>query len=127
MLNAFGLNGYEAKMYFTLLTIGEANVLDITKKASVPQSKAYEILESLRSKGFVELRGTEKPKTYRARVLEKATDITIKARQKEIRELEKHSEKLCKILQAEAPLHKKYREMRLFTPSYQRLKKMEVV
>lgn len=41
MLRDFGLSGYEAKMYFTLLTIGEAKVLKITRKASVPQSKAF--------------------------------------------------------------------------------------
>lgn len=68
MLNAFGLCGYEARMYFTLLAIGEAKVLDITRKASVPQSKSYETLERLKSKGFVELCSAERPKTYRARV-----------------------------------------------------------
>ena len=61
MLGAYGLCKYEARMYFTLLTIGEAKVLDITRKASMPQSKAYEVLESLRGKGFVELSETERP------------------------------------------------------------------
>jgi len=56
MLNDFGLSGYEARMYFTLLTIGEAKVLEITRRASVPQSKAYDVLDSVRAKGFVELR-----------------------------------------------------------------------
>jgi len=120
MLRDFGLCGYEARMYFTLLAIGEAKVLEITKKASVPKSKAYEILESLRSKGVVELCETERPKTYRARVLEEATDITIKARQKKVRELEKHHKKLDRILEAIAPMHQKYQELRLFTPSYKR-------
>jgi len=127
ILRDFGLCGYEARMYFTLLTIGEAKVLDITRKASVPQSKAYEVLESLKDKGFVEMSEAERPKTYRARVLEEVTDNTIKARLKEIYQLEKHSKRLRKILQAVAPIHTKYREVRLFTPSYQRLKKMEVV
>jgi len=94
MLNDFGLCGYEARMYFTLLTIGESKVLDITRKASVPQSKAYDVLESLTAKGFVELSRTERPKMYRARVLEEITDITIRARQKEIQELEQHQRKL---------------------------------
>jgi len=119
-LNDFGLSGYEARMYFTLLTIGEAKVLEITRKASVAQSKAYDVLECLIAKGFVELNRTERPKTYRARVLEEITDITIRARQKEIRELEQHQRKLNQILQVITPLHSKYSGLRLFTLSYKR-------
>jgi len=122
VLNDFGLCGYEARMYFTLLTIGEAKVLDITRKGSVPQSKAYDVLESLIAKGFVELSRTERPKMYRARVLEEITDITIRGRQKEIQELRKNYRKLNQILQGIAPVHRKYKGLRLFTPSYQRHK-----
>jgi len=69
MLKGFGSSEYEEKMYFTLLTIGEDKVLKITRKASVPQSKACDALDSLREKGFVELADAERPKTHRARVL----------------------------------------------------------
>ena len=55
MLNDFGWSMYEARIYFTLLTIGEAKAPYITRKASVPKSKAYAVLERLRAKGFVEL------------------------------------------------------------------------
>lgn len=120
MLNDFGLSGYEAKMYFTLLTIGEAKVLEIMRKASVPQSKAYDVQESLIAKGFVELSRKERLKMYRARVLEEITDITIRARQKEIRELKQRQRRLNQILQVITLLHNKYSGLRLFTPSYQR-------
>jgi len=120
MLSAYGLANYEARIYFTLLTIGEAKVLDITRRASVPQSKSYEVLESLRVKGFVELSEAERPKTFRAKLLEETTDMTIKARLKEVKQLERHMKKLSKVLQAMSPIHKKYKDVRLFTPSYRK-------
>jgi len=70
MLREFSLSKYEARMYFTLLTIGESKVGTATKKASVPQSKAYDVLEGLGAKGFVEL-VRERPKAYRAEVQKK--------------------------------------------------------
>ena len=39
-LRGFGLCSYEARMYFSLLVLGEAKISRISKKASVPQSKA---------------------------------------------------------------------------------------
>ena len=53
MLKDFGLSEYEARMYFSLLTLGEAKVTAIVRKASVPQSKAYSVLDSLRMKGEI--------------------------------------------------------------------------
>lgn len=119
MLKGFGLCGYEARTYFTLLTVGEAKVLEITRKASIPQSKAYDVLESLEAKGFVELI-KDNPKQYRARVLEETTDITVKVRQKEIQELEENQKRLYEILQGIAPVHRKHSGLRLFTPSYRK-------
>jgi sugar-specific transcriptional regulator TrmB len=119
MLGDFGLSGYEAKMYFTLLTIGEAKVIKITRKASVPQSKAYDVLDRLQEKGFVELSGTA-PKRYRARVLEEMTDITKRRMLKETYELEEKQQRLYSILQSIAPIHEKHSELRLFSPSYRR-------
>ena len=120
MLKDFGLCEYEAKMYFTLLAIGEAKVMEITRKASVPQSKAYNVLESLRAKGYVELSRIERPKKYRARVLKEVTDITIREKRRRIRELEESRRKLFEILQAIVPIHRMYNGLRLFSPSYKR-------
>jgi len=53
--------------------------------------------ESLEAKGFVELtRG--QPKAYRARVLEEVMDMVKRGKQKEIRELGEHRNRLYEIL-----------------------------
>jgi len=62
MLRDFGLSEYEARMYFVLLTLGESKVTALTKRAYVPQSKGYEVLDRLIDKGFVEQISTERPK-----------------------------------------------------------------
>jgi len=120
LLNEYGLSMYEAKMYFALLTIGNAKAGIATRKASVPQSKSYEVLDSLIDKGFVELTKAERPKEYRAKVLEEVTDLVIREREKQIRELDEKKAKLQRIIEAVTPMHKKYDALRLFTPSYRR-------
>jgi len=55
MLRNYGLNGYEAKAYFALLVAGESKAGQLARKSLVPQSKIYEVLESLNDKGFAEL------------------------------------------------------------------------
>jgi hypothetical protein len=69
-LREYGLCEYEARMYFTTLTIGEAKAGIITRKASVPNSKTYRVLEDLIAKGFAELSNPERPE-YRAIISEK--------------------------------------------------------
>src|SRR4030067_3404247 len=71
MLRDFGLGEYEARMYFVLLTLGESKVTALTKRAYVPQSKGYEVLDRLIAKGFAEQIGEEKPRKYRAEALER--------------------------------------------------------
>jgi len=119
-LKRFGLCQYEARMYFTLLTIGEAKVMRITRKASVPQSKAYDVLESLMAKGFVEQTQAERPKQYRAKVLEEVMDKVITDKQRQIDEIRVKKTKLQRILQEVVPLHQAYKGWRLFSPSYRR-------
>ncbi len=46
-LAEYGLCNYEARMFFSMLTIGEAKALTISRKASVPNSKTYEVLDIL--------------------------------------------------------------------------------
>jgi len=120
MLKDFGLNEYEARMYFTLLNIGEAKVTAITRKAAVPQSKAYDVLDRLIAKGFVELSRNERPKEYRAKALEKIAVVAIAREEKSIRRLQDTYEMLQGILQAITPVHNKYSSLRLFSPKYKR-------
>jgi sugar-specific transcriptional regulator TrmB len=120
MLSDFGLSGYEARVYFTLLTLGEAKVTSVTRKAYVPQSKAYGVLESLADKGFVELSGTESPKKYRAKPLEKIISKVISREKKFIKKLNRNFESLQAIVRAVGPLNKKYGSFRLFSPNFKR-------
>jgi sugar-specific transcriptional regulator TrmB len=118
MLKKFGLCEYEARMYFTLLTIGEARPGIITRKASVPASRAYNTLERLEAKGFVKLSNTERPKEYKAEAFEKVLKIAIREKQKAITYLKNSHDKLQRIRQTIAPLHNEYSRLRLFSPSY---------
>ena len=52
-LKNIGLNLYERKLYSTLLARGTATVGELSELASVPRSRAYDVLESLATKGFV--------------------------------------------------------------------------
>lgn len=49
----FGLSRYETKVYLALIEIGEASTGEILKTAKIHTGKIYQILESLKQKGFV--------------------------------------------------------------------------
>jgi sugar-specific transcriptional regulator TrmB len=64
LLRDMGLNKYEASAYLTLLEegISEANV--VSKKSNIPMGKVYEVLESLKNHGLVDIQES-RPKKYR--------------------------------------------------------------
>lgn len=49
----FGLTKYETKVYLALVEIGEATTGKILNKAKIHSGKIYQILDSLKNKGFV--------------------------------------------------------------------------
>ena len=49
----FGLTQYETKVYLALIELGESSTGKILSKANINSGKIYQILESLRKKGFV--------------------------------------------------------------------------
>ena len=53
VLREIGLNTYEIDAYFALLKSGQMTAVEISKKANVPYSKIYEVLNSLRDKGWI--------------------------------------------------------------------------
>lgn len=59
-----GLTEKEAKMYLALLELGEASVQDISKKSGIRRTTVYDILESLKQKGFIGLSVQKKRKLY---------------------------------------------------------------
>lgn len=120
MLRDFGLGEYEARMYFVLLTLGEAKVTALTKKAYVPQSKGYEVLDRLIEKGFAEEINGGKPKTYRAKTLRKVASKVIAREQRFIKRLNSNFESLQKVVEAISPVYEKYGAFRLFSPIFSR-------
>lgn len=52
-LREMGLNAYEIDSYTALLEGGQMTAMEISRKASVPYSKIYEVLNSLKEKGWV--------------------------------------------------------------------------
>src|SRR3989344_3632308 len=52
-LKISGLNLYESKIYFALLKYGKVSRSEIYKIADIPQSRMYDILVSLSSKGLI--------------------------------------------------------------------------
>jgi len=53
ILRDAGLTGYEAKIYLALLELGESTSGKILSKAKIHSGKVYELLDSLKEKGFV--------------------------------------------------------------------------
>ena len=52
-LREMGLNAYEIDAYTVLLDGGQMTAMEISRKAAVPYSKIYEVLNSLKEKGWV--------------------------------------------------------------------------
>ena len=52
-LREMGLNAYEIDAYIVLLEGGLITAMEISRKASVPYSKIYEVLNSLKEKGWI--------------------------------------------------------------------------
>lgn len=120
MLRDFGLSEYEARMYFVLLTLGEAKVTALTKRAYVPQSKGYEVLDRLIDKGFVEQINGERPKKYRAKTLNRVMSRAVSKSERFIKKLNNNFESLQNILRAISPIYEEYGTFRLFSPILQR-------
>lgn len=52
-LREMGLNAYEVDSYLALLKNGQMTAMDISREAKVPYSKIYEVLNSLKEKGWI--------------------------------------------------------------------------
>jgi sugar-specific transcriptional regulator TrmB len=52
-LREMGLNAYEIDAYLALLEGGQMNAMEISQEAKVPYSKIYEVLNSLKVKGWI--------------------------------------------------------------------------
>src|SRR5512133_981157 len=52
-LREMGLNAYEIDSYLVLLNGGQMTAMEISQQANVPYSKMYEVLNSLKEKGWI--------------------------------------------------------------------------
>ena len=52
-LREMGLNAYEIDAYLVLLEGGQMTAMEISQQANVPYSKIYEVLNSLKDKGWI--------------------------------------------------------------------------
>lgn len=53
ILRGIGLNAYEIDVYVALLEVGQMTAMEVSKNANIPYSKIYEVLNSLRERGWV--------------------------------------------------------------------------
>ncbi len=63
-LKEFGLTEYEAKVYISLVESGTQAASELSRTASIPYSKIYEILGNLERKGWVETEQGRPSKYY---------------------------------------------------------------
>ncbi|MDD4325740.1 MAG: helix-turn-helix domain-containing protein [Candidatus Bathyarchaeia archaeon] len=74
-LRELGLNAYEIDTYLVLLSSGQMTAMEISQQANVPYSKMYEVLNSLKEKGWIKSSETRPFKYYPVPPLE-ATRFT---------------------------------------------------
>lgn len=81
-LREIGLNTYEIDAYFALLEGGQMTAMEISKKAKVPYSKIYEVLNSLKEKGWIKSAESRPNKYYPLPPIEALTAAKIRLEDK---------------------------------------------
>lgn len=74
-LQSFGFSDKEANVYISLLELGEGTVAQISRKAGINRTTGYDILDSLSSKGVVNISGKEPKQEYSAESPSTITDF----------------------------------------------------
>jgi len=74
ILKQMGLNAYETDAYIALLEGGQMTAMEISREAKVPYSKTYEVLNSLKQKGWIKSTETRPFKYYPVPPLEAAAN-----------------------------------------------------
>jgi len=87
-LETIGLTQYESAAYTALISLISATATEISQTANIPRSRVYDILKSLKRKGFIEI---EKGKPLRYHVI--APREIIANSRKRINEILKTAEK----------------------------------
>jgi sugar-specific transcriptional regulator TrmB len=81
-LREVGLNTYEIDAYLAVLEGGQMTAMEISKKAKVPYSKIYEVLNSLKDKGWVKRVETRPTKYHPVAPLDAIANARLKFEEK---------------------------------------------
>jgi sugar-specific transcriptional regulator TrmB len=92
-----GLNEYESRTYSSLVFMGTAKASTISKDSNVPQSKIYDVLESLMGKQLVEV-FDGRPKEFKAVEPEFALKKLLDERNREITDLSLKVDRIAEFL-----------------------------
>ena len=82
ILREMGLNAYEIDAYIVLLEGGQMTAMEISRDASVPYSKIYEVLNSLKQKSWVKSSESRPFKYYPVPPNEAMTSIKLRLEDK---------------------------------------------
>jgi sugar-specific transcriptional regulator TrmB len=82
VLREVGLNAYEIDAYVALLESGEMTAMEISKKAKLPYSKIYEVLNSLKDSGWIKSVEARPTKYYPMQPLETLATAKIRLEDK---------------------------------------------
>ena len=77
-----GLNAYEIDAYTAMLEVGQMTAMEISREAKVPYSKMYEVLNSLKDKGWIKSSETRPFKYYPVPPLEAARTTKLRLEDK---------------------------------------------
>ncbi len=86
-LRSLGLTEYEARAYLALVAHGELGARELSRLSGVPYSKIYGVLEGLRRRGWISVRGG-RPKRYCARSPAEAVRSERMRREEELKAVE---------------------------------------
>lgn len=81
-LREMGLNTYEIDAYIALLEKGEMTAMEISRSASVPYSKIYEVLNSLKEKCWIRRSESRPTKYYPAAPIDAVTATKLRMEEK---------------------------------------------
>lgn len=93
LLEQLGLTEYEAKALDALFNLHEAEAPEVSRRAQVPKTRVYDVLERLTKRGLI-IAIYGRPKKYRAVEAEKVFGTLLEEKMELLKELEKQADKV---------------------------------
>ncbi|MFN4133178.1 MAG: TrmB family transcriptional regulator [Candidatus Hadarchaeales archaeon] len=95
LLRELGLTEYEGRAYSAMVLSGPSTAKELSRKASIPYSRIYEVLSGLEENGWIEVQ-TGRPAKYRARPPSEVLRLAKLERERKFKDVE---EKIIRELQ----------------------------